>query len=303
MQNQGGVMGNQSQDSCLRQHGTAVLGVLGGDRGSVGVIGVCPDARVRGLNISTLEDPEGLELPAAIRRAANALDRGDIILVELQHPGTRVAFQPSEDRKGYVPPEWWPATLAAIRYATARGVILVEAAGNGDEDLDHSDYDRPDAGFPPSWKNPFNRAHIDSGAIVVGAGAPPAEPHGPGIPQSADHGPDRSRLPFSNYGSMVDVQAWGRDVTTSGYGSLQGGSGENRWYTDDFGGTSSATPIVAGVLACLQGILKAKGGLLTPAQARELLRKAGRPQANAVGRPATERIGNRPNLEELITML
>ena len=88
---------------------------------------------------------------------------------------------------------------------------------------------------------------------VVGAGAPPPNTHG------ADWGPDRSRLDFSNYGARVDVQGWGREVTTTGYGDLQGGQNEDLWYTDRFSGTSSASPVVVGALACTQGVLRSRG--------------------------------------------
>jgi hypothetical protein len=81
--------------------------------------------------------------------------------------------------------------------ATAKGVIVVEAGGNGADNLDDAVYNAPAGVFPPGWKNPFNRANRDSGAIVVGAGAPPHGTHG------RDHGPDRSRLALSNYGSIV----------------------------------------------------------------------------------------------------
>ena len=48
-------------------------------------------------------------------------------------------------------------------------------------------------------------------------------------------------------------------------------------------------------------MLKAQGSsLLTPASARSLLRSTGSPQQDAPGRPATQRIGNRPDLKELI---
>ena len=160
---------------------------------------------------------------AAIRQAANALTAGDIILIELHLPGPRNNFQNRDDQMGYIAVEWWPDDFEAISYAIGRGVIVVEAAGNGAEDLDDALYNTPAPGFPPGWANPFNRAARDSGAIVVGAGAPPPGTHG------QDHGPDRSRLAFSNYGSVVDVQGWGREVTTSGYGDLQGGMNEDIW--------------------------------------------------------------------------
>src|SRR5262249_39080438 len=158
--------------------------------------------------------------------------------------------------------------------------------GNGAEDIDDALYDTPAPGFPKDWKNPFKRANRDSGAILVGAGAPPPGTHGRDL-----YGPDRSRLDFSNYGSSVDVQGWGREVTTCGYGDLQGGV-EDGWYTDEFAGTSSASPVVVGALACMQGICRANHvALLTPATARPLLRATGSPQQDAPGRPAAQRIG------------
>jgi integrase len=90
-------------------------------------------------------------------------------------------------------------------------------------------------------------------------------------------------------------------VTTTGYGSLQGGSNEDEWYTDEFCCTSAASPIVAGALACVQGFLKAHGRYqLGPHMAREWLRNTGSRQQDAPNRPTTQRIGNRPDLRELI---
>jgi len=130
---------------------------------------------------------------------------------------------------------------------------------------------------------------------VVGAGAPPPNTHG------RDWGPDRSRLDFSNYGARVDVQGWGREVTSSGYGDLQGGAAADLWYTDRFSGTSSASPIVVGALACAQGALRARGRIpLSPARAQQVLRTYGSPQQDAPNRPATQRIGLRPDLRRLI---
>ena len=130
--------------------------------------------------------------------------------------------------------------------------------------------------------------------MICGAGAPPPGTHG------RDHGPDRSRLGFSNFGALIDAQGWGREVTTTGYGDLQGGV-PDFWYTDTFSGTSSASPIVVGALASVQGVLRAHGRIvLSPGRARQLLRATGSPQTDAPGRPRTQRIGNRPNLRQLI---
>jgi len=281
LQNQGGVIGTQTSDAHWRNHGTAVASVIGADDNGFGVLGIAPDAMIRG---SSIFSPSGLA--GALRAAADALQAGDIILIEVQY---------GHPVRGYTSVEWWPAEHAAIRYAIAKGVIVVEAAANGGNNLDDPIYDTPLAGFPATWSNPFRRGAQDSGAVLVGAGAPPPGTHG------RDYGPDRSRLDFSNYGSPVDVQGWGREVTSAGYGDLQGGPNEDLWYSDVFSGTSSASPIVVGTLACVQGALKAAGKpMLTPATARSTLRSTGSPQQDAPGRPATQRIGNRPNLRQIL---
>lgn len=293
-ENQGGVVGGvQSTDIGWRNHGTAVIGEFGGDRNGFGITGICPDANVRAVSIFG-----GLGSAGAIRQAADLLNPGDIILIELHRAGPRFNFQPRADQRGYIALEWWEDDFAAILYATSRGVIVVEAAGNGAENLDDAIYNTRPSGFPASWTNPFNRANRDSGAVVVGAGAPPPGTHG------RDHGPDRSRLDFSNYGSILDAQGWGREVTTCGYGDLQGGDNEDFWYTDRFSGTSSASPIVVGAIGCVQGVLRAQGKtLLSPATARNLLRTTGSPQQDAPGRPSSQRIGNRPNLRQMLNLV
>lgn len=284
--NQGGIVGGTG--SSVDNHGTAVIGEIGADRNDFGVTGICPDANVSAVAFS-------MPTARAIRLAANRLQRGDIMLLEIHRAGPRNNFQGRADQDGYIAIEWWPDDWAAICYAVARGVIVVEAAGNGDEDLDDPIYDQRPAGFPSDWNNPFRRGEHDSGAILVGAGAPPPGTHG------RNWGPDRSRLGFSNHGAAVDAQGWGREVTTTGYGDLQGGTNRNEWYTDRFSGTSSASPIVVGALGCVQGILRSYGRtLLSPIRARSLLRATGSPQQDAPGRPRSQRIGNRPNLRELI---
>lgn len=288
VQNQGGLAaGAPANNLGWRNHGTAVIGEFGGDRNPFGVTGICPDANVRGVSIFG-----GLGSAAALRQAADLLSPGDIILIELHRPGPRAT---GSGQEGFIAIEWWPDDYDAIRYAVTRGMIVVEAAGNGAENLDDPAYDIPDPGFPAGWSNPFRRGARDSGAILVGAGAPPPGTHG------RDWGPDRSRLDFSNFGSAVDAQGWGREVTTAGYGDLQGGTDENFWYTDQFSGTSSASPIVVGALGCVQGNLRNRGLTpLTPATARSLLRGTGSPQQDAPSRPATQRIGNRPDLRQMI---
>jgi hypothetical protein len=302
--------GQQSPELDWRNHGTAVLGVFSGDRNSVngndvGITGICPEANVIGVPVfgqPNSSHPDVAGSAAAIRQGADALRPGDIMLLELQLPGPP-DFAVRNDQQGYIPIEWWPDNLEAIQYAVTKGVIVVAAAGNGGVDLDSDIYDQqpqpPHGPFPEGWKNPFRRDPIDSGSILVGAGAPP-----PFSINETDLGPDRSRLAFSNYSRMVDAQGWGGEVTTCGFGNLQKGHDENRWYRIDFNGTSSAAPMVAGALACVQGVLKKAGQpLLTPARARKLLIDTGSKQTNGPNGTVAQRIGNRPNIIAMLTDL
>jgi Subtilase family len=288
--NQGGVIaGTESTDIRWRNHGTAVIGAIGGDENTYGITGIAPHAQVRAISVFG-----STGVPGAITQAAQALSAGDIILIELHAPGPLHNFQDRPDQDGFIAMEWWPAIFDAIRFAIAQGVVVVEAAGNGAQDFDDPLYETRPAGFPATWQNPLRSSGPDSGAILVGAGAPPPGTH------SRDHGPARSRLGFSNWGSRVDVQGWGEEVTTSGYGWLQGGMNEDLWYTDQFNGTSSASPVVVGAVAAYQGISAAGSGRKTPAQMRTRLRNTGSAQQDAPGRPATQRIGRLPNLRSMV---
>ncbi|MGW0807372.1 S8 family serine peptidase [Nonomuraea sp. NPDC002799] len=293
--NQGGVVGGSPMtDLGWRNHGTAVVGEFGGDANAFGITGICPDANVRAVSIF------GIGSAAALKTAADRLRPGDLIIIELHRPGPRHNFAARADQRGYIPIEWWEDDYQAIRYAVAKGIVVVSAAGNGAENLDDPLYSTRPPTFPVSWRNPFDRAARDSGTILVGAGAPPQGTHG------RDHGPDRSRLDFSNWGTAVDTQGWGREVTTTGglgdgSGDLQGGPAEIEWYTDRFSGTSSATPIVTGVLGSVQGALRAANRIpLTPARARAELRAGGSPQTDGPGMPRTQRIGHRPDLRAML---
>ena len=281
--NEGVFAGTELPGALWRDHGTAVLGILAGSDNVAGVSGIAPAALKGAVSHGNLGASR------AIEKASEHLHAGDIMLLEMHEAGPRFNFTRRDDQRGYIAMEWWPDIFLAIRRAVDRGIIVVEAAGNGGEDLDDPFYDSPHPHFPSQWRNPFRREH-DSGAIIVGAGAPPNE----------RFGPDRSRLHFSNFGARVDCQGWGRSVVTAGYGDLFEGSGEDQWFTSSFSGTSSATPIVAGAIACLQGIATHGGRRLTPSQMRDLLHVTGALQQDGLSGPASQHIGRRPDLVALI---
>lgn len=261
------------QNQANIDHGTAVLGELVAADDGIGVTGIAHRARL-GL-VNPLTNGTTPDVEAAIRRAAANLEPGDVMLLELSVAGPR--FDPFGG-KGLVPVEFEPGVFAAIKEATSSGIIVVESAGNGFEDLDH-----------PAYGGAFNRINRDSGAIIVGAGKPEGGIYG--------SGPDRTRTEESNFGSRVDLQGWGRFVTTSGYGPLREEQGPNNLYTIDFGATSAAAAMVAGAAAVVQSIVKERGRPpLTADQMRVLLVSTGTPQAGNLA----QHIGPRPDLRAAI---
>ncbi|MBK6899818.1 MAG: S8 family serine peptidase, partial [bacterium] len=249
--------GGSIQDQEWRNHGTATLGVIRGSDNGQGVRGVAPSCLIGGVSI------HGLSTSAAVSNATGATAYGDIILIELQAPGPNAN---GAGDYGYIPLEYWQDTFDAISIATALGRTVVEVAGNGLQDLDD-----------PIYAGLFDPEVRHSGAIMVGAGEPATlEPEW-----------------FTNHGARVDLQAWGEQVTSCGYGDLQGsGFTEGAWYTQSFNGTSSASAIVAGAAALLQGMTRAQYGYsLDPRHLRDIMVATGTPQA-----ADPDHVGPRPDL-------
>lgn len=255
-------------------HGTAVIGELVANDNGWGVTGIAKGSGLATCGCYYGTPTQSWNVAGAIGIAISSLSAGDVILLEQQWDYTGSG--------GYVPVEWYPATTpasqsygsvyAAIQNAVGNGIIVVEAAGNGGQDLDLM-----------TW-------YGDSGAIIVGAGGAYAG-------GTFTNG-DLQKLSFSSYGTRVDVQGWGENVYTTGYGDLFSSEGKNRWYTSAFNGTSSASPIVAGAVACLQGwyLQAATGTPLTPAFVRSTLIATGTAQIT----PPTGNIGPRPDLAAAI---
>ena len=215
----------RSHDIDWRNHGTAVLGEFGGDAQRDRHHGhLRPTRYVSGDLASRQHSGSAAAIHAGGEpRSAPATSS----CIELHRPGPRFNFATRDDQRGYIAVEWWPDDFAAIRYATSKGVIVVEAAGNGAENLDDALYDTPAGGLPAGVDEPVQPRRTATRARSSSA---PARRR-PGT-HGRDHGPDRSRLDFSNWGALIDAQGWGREVTTCGYGDLQGGANEDLWYTD-----------------------------------------------------------------------
>lgn len=248
-------------------HGTAVLGEMVGQDNGYGVTGIVPDATA-GVHSWAA----GGSFGNTIMVTSLSINQGDFILLEVHIPGPNHTGGTAQF--GLVPCEWNISAYFAIQTATGDGRIVIQAAGNGEQDLDAPEYN--------DW---FAKSN-DSGAITVGAGTP------------SGNAPEW----FTNYGETVDLSGWGSGVYTTGYGEVSFGTNDvNQEYTDSFGGTSSASPIVTGALASLQGFYKNISGgsaTLSALELRDLFMASGSPQAQSF-----KQIGVRPNIQSAYNLL
>lgn len=239
-------------------HGTAVLGELVGENNGMGVHGIVPEADV----VMSSHLGNSANIPTAIANAVNAASAGDVVVLEVQCYGTP---------PGPFPCEYDPGSFATIQTATANGIHVFAAAGNGSNNLDSSAYG-----------GAFDRNVRDSGAVMVGA----------------SDGVNLVPAWFTNYGSRLDVHGWGQNVTTAGYGDLYFGSGVTQEYTAAFSGTSSATPIATGAGMMVLGVYRETFETeIAPLTLRSLLTATGTPQTSG------NYIGTRPDVRAALDNL
>lgn len=228
-------------------HGTAVFGELVALDNGYGVTGGVPDAEIYGISPTERVSPSETSWRPASALAYLAglgggafLRPGDVVLLEQQTVGPAGGTN-------YAPLEWIPSVFEVVQLLTAMDVVVVETGGNGDQNLDQPAYTRN--GVP--WFDPDVR---HSGAILVGAG------------DSDTH----ERLAFSNYGERFDLQGWGNNIVTTGYTSLYSVPGNhNIRYSETFGGTSGAGPIITSAVIAIQSYVTSTGQ--DPWSVREIL--------------------------------
>jgi hypothetical protein len=268
-------------DEQSRPHGTSVLGVICGQtKGATpmdpapGVVGIAPNvAKANVVSYKTNQNPDeeahSCDIPDAIAFAAGKLPSGGVLVLEVQVEGD-------------LPCETFEACLHTIIIATAAGVVVVEAAGNGASDLDI--HVSPE-GTCHAGKQILNRNNpddfVDSGAIMVGAATsqPPHEPLS------------------SCHGSRIDCYAWGENVMAPTSGSAQ----DTTSYDPNFNGTSAATAIVAGAALSVQSMAVALSKApLAPIELRAILSD---PSVNTASANPGDGIGVMPDLQEIYNWL
>lgn len=184
-------------------HGTHVAGIIAGVRGNgLGADGIADNVQIMAIRAVPDGDERDKDIANSIRYAA---DHGaKIINMSFGKPY-------SQDKK---------AVDEAVKYALKKDVLLVQAAGNSNEDIDTT------ANFPT---RKFLNGKVADAWIVVGA--------------SGWKNDSTLKAPFSNYGkTAVDVFAPGVQIYSSIPGSKYA-------YLD---GTSMACPVVAGLAALIR---------------------------------------------------
>ncbi|KAK0719114.1 peptidase S8/S53 domain-containing protein [Lasiosphaeris hirsuta] len=252
-----------------KSHGTAVLGEMFMVDNTIGGVGIVPKGRGR---VSQIKRGRADGVLDAIFAAIKAMEFGEIMLIEVQVGATN-----GQGEGRWYPVEVYDQYYNSLRLATALGITVVEAGGNGGTDLDG-----PVSTNGAVARSILNRNHPDfrdSGAIVVGGSTS-------SVPHRRIAGGNGSA---TNYGNRIDVYSWFENIFTT---AIDGDG-----YTRGFGGTSGASPIVTGAAAVMQSIAQANLGFnLTPLQVRRLIGISG----TSTFDPAFDKLGTQPNLRGII---
>lgn len=194
--------GNNEVKGPDARHGTHVAGIVAANRNnSLGIAGVANNVKIMAIRAVPEGDERDKDVSNAIRYA---VDNGAKII--------NMSFGKS------VSPQK-QAVDEAVRYAQSKGVLLIHAAGNENENIDISDN-------YPSKK--FADGKQAENWLEVGA--------------TSWMQPPSAVAEFSNYGhKTVDVFAPGVDLKSTVVGSQY----------EDLSGTSMAAPVVTGLAALL----------------------------------------------------
>ena len=258
-------------------HGTASVGVLLARDNGLGMTGVCHAAELF-LYDNRAKDAQGYS--QTLKKLLAYARAGDIVAINRQTANINAlgTFLPSLHDK-----PWWDV----CRYLVERGAVVINAACNGTYQDDANAGTVKGFGVDLGEWRYFND-HGDAGAILVGA----------------CHSWDGKPHAYSNYNYRHRMlNAWGDSVATLAKGTLQDKRGPDRDYRDNYAGTSSATPLVAGALALIQAYAMEQHHLyLNSDQMHLLVMQSGYKDATL---PHTDKLpmGARPNVLGALMLL
>jgi hypothetical protein len=254
-------------DPGAQGHGTSVLGILCAERDGSWPVGIAP----RVSSVRTTSYGDNIDRPHALLAALLSLRAGETLLIEVQ------VYIVIDRQFVYCPVEVNDLDFALLRLGTALGIIVVEAGGNGREsDRVGIDFD---AYRSPSGRLVLRRDVRDSKAILVTA---------------CDCTDAHERLTFAPYGGRLDCFAWGESILT-----LDSVSGATQGTRQDFGGTSGAAAIIAGITLLVQQWAEASfGRRLVGASMRQLLSD---PAMNTQSTTPDKLVGVMPNLRAIMS--
>ena len=264
------LWGDQNESFDI-EHGTSVLGVVLMQDNGLGGLGITPKVQAQVVSRTKPGGDDSIE--EAIAHAVENLRFGDVILLEMQLSDTDPPVK-------LWPVEIEPLVFRAIELATSSGIIVIEAAANGDNSrgFNLSEFRNQDG---ERILDPNSADFRESGAIIVAAAS-----H---LVRNNKHSKRRS----SNYGTRVNCYGWGSEVFTSDDPARHPNEPP---YREDFRGTSSASAIIAGAAIAVQSVYAATRGprRLSPQQMRDILSNP----LNGTG--SRNAIGNMPDLKKII---
>ena len=202
-------------------HGSHVSGIIGADRrNTLGIMGVADNVLIMGVRNTPNGDERDKDVANAIRYAA---DNGAKVI--------NMSFG-----KSYSPDK--SIVDEAVKYAVSKDVLIVQAAGNENKDIDVEN------NFP---SRKYLNGEIAAGYITVGA--------------SGFVDDETLKADFSNFGkTTVDVFAPGVKINST--------TTENTYKQED--GTSMAAPVVTGLAALIRSYYPK----LTAIQVKDIILKS-----------------------------
>lgn len=279
-----------------KAHGTSVLGILKAERNSNFTKGIAPNANINMSSIFGLRQDrvvnsvENAILATLYEKNENTIirtEKGSIILLEIYMPPYPIEIE--------------PAVWQLIQIATRLGLIVIEAAGNKEYDLADlpQPYGRNLANLERRYNEAMDKYEADTGesmSLVFGF---------------ADNNQIINNFLSNNSGAIL-VGAYSKNSRNQFYRTANTtydtrpnkkikvyGQGENvsvviNEREEDFGFTSAASAIIAGLAALIQAYARDKGKYIPADKMLTILSLPGHNVYIYVNGALT-RIGNVPN--------